>query len=480
MPTPTLVQHASFSSTIQDAPTTYNMRFPNPSLANNCIVVGVDYADTGASISSITDNIGNTYTQAQKVTDATNGNVAEVWTSAGATAGALTVTVTFTGAATSFVQGAISEFYNVATSSAVDVTTGRATSGTTISTAAMTTTADGDLLYNYVMLDASGATGLSWTAGAGWQLESADDQFKAGVGGDNLAVQTQVQATHGSITPSITSSASIGAITIAIALKAAAAGTAAATGIRIVRCLHNNTQDETSGSVVIQAPCDGNLLVLAFIAGSGYSISSISDTAGNTWSQVGSGVSNNSGCQYFYAPNATPSRTLKLTVTMSGSDPTGNGATFNFYDIVGGALSPLDTSATSTGNQTAAGNLSSVSITPSTANGLVLAEVGIAFNTITDLATSPGQFHSGTWGPTETNPNHYDENNGWGGVYNPSTSAIAFTWAQSNNQQNGVGQWAAMAVAFIAAPAPTANDGVIQEPSSGPRGVTQQIARGWI
>jgi hypothetical protein len=180
---------------------------------------------------------------------------------------------------------------------------------------------------------------------------------------------------------------------------------------------------------------------------------------------VGSGLSVNAEVQYFYT-YGTPGRNLTLTVSMTGSNVESAGTTFIFYDISGAASSPLDTSNTASGTQSTGGNLGTVSITPSTAAGLVLGQVGIAFNTVTGLTTSPGQFHSGTF-VTESNNAHDDQNNGWAGVYNPNTNAITFTWAQNNHDQTGVGAWAAMAVAFKAASTSFGEDGFCMIPCSG-------------
>jgi hypothetical protein len=146
----------------------------------------------------------------------------------------------------------------------------------------------------------------------------------------------------------------------------------------------NNSQGSGSSSVAL-AYTSNNTLNNLLVAGvrfraSAQSFTSLTDSQGNTWLQIGSFVNNASGNNFslgmFYVPQA---RAGANTVTLALS-AVGN-ADLVILEYSGNSASPLDTSASSN-NGGGGGTTISANITPSAAGNLL---VGYSGN------NSPGQ-----------------------------------------------------------------------------------------
>ena len=441
---PTLVQHASGSSTLGQQLTSYTLPLANQSLPGNALILAVCWGDTSSTV-TVSDNRGNVWTAGPVTHDPANMQSARLFFVLNAAAGTQSITAHFSGAPT-FISAVASEFYNVAGAGAMDGGSGNfASSGaTSYSAGSFTAASPGDLIWHYAMCDHVCGTN-TYTPGTGFTLLSADNQ-------DHGIVQYEVQPAAGTANPKISSANATGFVSVAIALKAATQGTQARSGILARSVEHINTQNETASSVTYQFPSAGNLIVVVFVTGGNGArkIQSISDTNGNTWLQAGTGIANDSEAQIFYAANARTSQTLKLTINLAGTNSAGYGDTFMTYDVTGAAASPFDTSAAVAGNNSS-GNITGVSITPSTANGLVLTAIGVAADTVVSVTSSPsGALFSATIAGGETVPAHDDENNGWAGYYNSTTNQVTFTWTHDVSQLAGTLAWASIAAAFKA------------------------------
>ena len=185
--------------------------------------------------------------------------------------------------------------------------------------------------------------GTSLKAGTDFTLLSANLQVGS-------CDQYYVQPTAGAIDPSFTPSGSATWGSLAIALKSADAGTAPGSGIRIVHVQHTLvgtlTTSDDAAPIPLQFPSTGNLPVGLF---NSVAVTSVSDSAGNTWSCPGALLSESQGGFYgqiIYAANATTSPSLQdITLTL-GSGST-DGETFQsmlvLFDIAGAATSPYET-----------------------------------------------------------------------------------------------------------------------------------------
>jgi hypothetical protein len=449
---PTLVQHVATGMDRYPI-NTLTIQLPNPVRAGNCLILGVQFNSAG-SVASVTDDKGNTWVAGPTATNVSFSKRMNSYYALNAIAGTQTIRVRFNGLSTTpaFPQAVVSEFYNVATSNAFNGSVASATSRTA---GTITTTAPGDLIYEWGAslsssnINGGAFNGTSITAGSGFTLLSADLQVGSGD-------QYQIQSTSGPITPTFSASGSAVWGSLAIALKSAAAGTAPPPGIRIVHLQHTLLQAVRAQNrrepIVMQFPSSGNLLVGLYNAAGPFA-TSVRDSLNNTWSLPATAKIKDVGCactsaQIVYAANAHTSPTLSgITVSISAVG-TGD-IMFNLYDIAGAASSPFDLATTSQGNQQSFGSLTTGTITPTTSNGLAIHVNSIDYNAIHTMTSPTNGFFD-----TVTNDHGHgpdvstlDMDNGYAHIYNTNTSPINFTFT-SCCASIGVGPWAGVTAAF--------------------------------
>jgi hypothetical protein len=440
--TPTLVQRTSASNTQGGAPNSYTLRLPNGTQGGNCIIVGLQFArGYGVSSIAVTDDLNDSYTVVLPQPGNNDGfQVVNAAYALNVAAGARIITITLIGGMPTHVAATAFEYSNIAISNALDASTTSSGSGSSITAGNLSTTAANDLLWQYSIQDTSSATVTSWTAGPSpWTLRTADDL-------DSQAVQDQLQSSAGASNPTMSMSPSNNWNTVAIALKSASTGSSAPTGIRVEGIQHNAVAtDFGSNPITVQFPCSGNLIVAVWLGIGGYDISRITDNHGNSYSSAGPVVQFGSSgdAQIFHADNATCSSNLQLQISTTGANTSG-GSELVLYDISGAAASPFDALGTLTGNQNSAGNVTTVSVTPSTANGLVIAMLTVESNTITGV--SPGLFDAATTLPA-IGISPLDQNGGLAHNYNAAPGPELFVWPASGG---AVANWASIAVAFKA------------------------------
>jgi hypothetical protein len=456
--TPTLVQHVA-TGMDQNPVGTLKITLPNSTGAGNALLLGVQFNSSG-SISSIADNGGNTWVAGPTATNTSTGHTMRLYYALNVAGGTQTITVTFSGLGSvgGFPQAVVSEFYNVAQVSAAD---GSSSSSTSRTAGTITTAASGDLIYHWAAdfsdTNSNGGAynGSSIAAGAGFTLLSADLQVGS-------ADQYQVQSSAGSINPTLTATGSATWGSVALALKSASAGTPPPSGIRIVHIQHTllaeGKYQGRSTPAVMQFPSSGNLLVGLFNSPD-YLITKVSDSASNTWVSAGSvaGSGASTVAQIVYAANASTSPTLSsINVTLGGS--TTGGVMFDLYDVTGAATSPFDQATTAEGDQTSNGNLTTPSLTPSTANGLVFNDTAIDFHTLNGIVGSGyildsvvNSLDNDAAGTNGTLNSNMDEDNGTAHIYNTSTGAVTFVYTATNTgTPAGVLLWGSITAAFIA------------------------------
>lgn len=339
-----------------------------------------------------------------------------------------------------------SEYYNVAVSSAVDGTPSCTAStsnfGPSIAAGNITTTADNDLLYHYGV-DGTGfcctSAVTSYASGGGFNLLPSDRHI-------GHFAQHFAWGGHGTINPTMTVNGSSDAFdSAAIAFKAASAGTAPGSGIRIVRQFHTNN-DASGADYAFQWPCSGNLTVFTQGESNAYhTVTSVTDSDSNSFT----GVSRSSGEPYmYYAANQTCSSPNTRTMVVHGNVG-GSTGTDVVYDIVNAATSPYDTRASNLVNQSNAGGSTCVigspdsstdhapDITPTSAPGIAIV--------VAEEGTGPRCALSGTgyiadmgWytGATD-NSTLMDNGNGHGHYYYSSTSTLDFHWLWANGTTSG-------------------------------------------
>ena len=434
---PTLVQHISSGrdNTAGYSNPTYKFFLPNPTLTGNCLILRFDH-DGEITTSSVKTDKGDTFTSGPSVT--TGGHVLQTYYVA-ASAGSQVITVATSGSVQSNVDGAsgdLSEFYN--TSCVADASGSSSSRSVTISPAAAN-----DLIWQSAD-DASTLTPstTSMTVGPGYTM------LQGNVSQGTFA-QYNAGASAGSQTVSFQTSDSDSWQSAAIAFKSASTGTAPpSTGIRIV-----NMYGEIFGNSThtMYVPCSGNLLV-GMWSSPAVTIASVSSSPGGTWSK-GASADNSTAllAQIFYGQGMSCSSGLTITPTYSGASSGG----LNFLvvmDVAGASTSAHDVDVTNTGDQTSGSTLSTNTITPSTANGLVVDST--AWWGCTDISASPGIYagimtnsgNSNACAPSQTSPSTLNEDNGIAFYYNPTTAPVTFTYTDTG----AVSTWAAVASAFKA------------------------------
>ena len=292
--TPTLIQHVASSANpigVGIEGNNFKIPLPNSVGSGNAIILGMTYPH--GSSPTITDSNGNTWptTAAVSADAGSGGNISSIFVLPNASAGLTTITVSFASPIIPF-NYVVSEFNNVATTSPINGT--RATAddaGPSLTTGSFTPgnndASGGNLIWNYYAVS-GGANGnpTSWVAGSNFTLLDADIAW-ANKQGFPHASQYFVQTTAAPINPSIiaTGDSADGYNAVAVALKAASAGTAASAGIHINTIIHQtSTSWPASGTLTMQFPTTGTLRVLEY-SNEAVGVTSVTDSDGGTWTR---------------------------------------------------------------------------------------------------------------------------------------------------------------------------------------------------
>jgi hypothetical protein len=409
----------------------YNL--PNPSLGGNAVVCAMKWSATSNRTLIVSDSHSNYWMPAVFSSDA-NENV-QFLVALNVAANTQQIDFVFSAGPPNGVSGICAEFKNVATVAALDgVATGTGTS-TAVATGATSSLLANSLVIQYGINDNTGNT-TSVTAGTSpWALGGVDRMNP----GESQFWQWKVLATATSDTPSMTIAPSSTFNAAAIVLRGQTTGNDLSAGIKVLNVGSSATDNATgrASPLTDQFPGDSacNLLVGSWVGASG-DLTAVSDDVNGSWTSAGGSVIlGASGTSHiYYKAGATCTTTMVITLTTTAA--TSLGDTFVAYSVKGAATSPFDLLATATGTQvTSAGNFNIVAITPTTANGLVIVNVGVASNNLDPVTLTPGY-----WDPA-------DENDEWGHYYNPDTSAIQFAVTSTIG---AVGNWASSAAAFKA------------------------------
>jgi hypothetical protein len=443
-------------------------QLPNPSLAGNMLMDIVTFDHT-ASTPTVTDDQNDTYSLAATCSDTTGGEEIGIYYLLNAPAGVRQIKTTYH--VTTLNQGApaVAEWTNVSTnaSTAFDGSScGFANSTTVQGSTGVTPGASGDLVVQFawnddVGLGSGGGIGIHYTPVSQSNINWTNflGTWAWAEGG-----QWGVYNSTTTLNPQMTVSTA-GFVSLAVFFKSASAGTPMPSGIRIVArknvpFTNYSPWNPTPLKVYFPCPSTANLLVADF-AGANQDMTAVSDSNADTWAsnhaqQCDSG--NNTCVHNWSTSAASPSPAESVTFTFNAY----NGAdSVELYCVQGAAASAFDTSVAGAGNQTAAGNWTSVSITPSTSNGLVLMDGSQYSDTATGFAGSGQNFEGCFWSAENISNGGCASNNAWGAYYNPNQSQV--TWTATEEAGVAVGIWAVETDAYkgaggsASAPAPPTN-----------------------
>jgi hypothetical protein len=436
--TPTLVQHISSGrdNTSGYSNPTFKFFLPNPTLSGNCLILRFDH-DSSITTTGVKTDQGDAFSTGPSVT--TSGHVLQTYYVVAST-GSQIISVATSGSLggnTVEASGDLSEFYN--TSCTVDGSGSSSSRSVTLSPIAAN-----DLIWQAADDTSTlSPTTTSMTVGSGYTMLHGNTS-------QGTFAQYRVGALAGSQSVFFQTSDSDSWQSAAIAFRSALAGTAPpSTGIRVVNMYGEIFGDATHTMYV---PCSGNLLI-GMWSSPAVTISSVSSASSGTWSK--GATSDELGAlfaQIFYGQGMNCSSALTMTPTYSG--PSSGGLNFLvMMDVVGASSSAHDLDKTGVGNQTSGSNVATNTITPSTANGLVVGST--AWWGCTAISASPGIYagiatnsgNSNVCAPTNTTASTLNEDNGMAFYYNPNTALVTFTFADTG----AVSQWASVTSTFKAA-----------------------------
>ena len=450
-PRPALVQNLStYTNRDGEAGNDFIVNLPTPTLANNCLILALTNAYSPTRTILVSDDKSNTWTAGPHVDFVANNETTTIFYALGVAGGSQKITIHFD-ASIYDVHATVSEWTNIATAAAANGSSGASDVASPVSAGSFTPGNNdangGNLIYQHaIAIPGVGALGnltstvSGVTAGAGFTLASANRQLAS-------ISQYTIQTTAAAINPILTVTQGSGTDhfnTIAIAFKAAAAGTAPASGIRIQNMQH--TFHPWPGSSTVNLPSSGNLLALTAPVNTGQdAITSVRDSKGNAWTKV-AGESLDSP-QVWYAVNATPGSDLTISFNVANN----TGIIVIAWDIAGASTAPFDKFTEATGAQAHAGDdiTNAPLITPSTAHGLVIGLV----NEYTGPPTSmigAGYVADHVYYAGETDSSLMDMGDGTAHIYNSDTSQLSFGWHQTSHPPTS--GWFAIAVAFKSGP----------------------------
>ena len=450
-PRPALVQNLStYTNRDGEAGNDFIVNLPTPTLANNCLILALTNAYSPTRTILVSDDKSNNWTAGPHADFVANDETTTIFYALGVAGGTQKITIHFN-ASIYDVHATVSEWTNIATAAAANGSSGASNVASPVSAGSFTPGNNdangGNLIYQHaIAIPGVGALGnlsstvSGVTAGAGFTLASANRQLAS-------ISQYSIQTTAAAINPTLTVTQGSGTDhfnTIAIAFKAAAAGTAPASGIRIQNMQH--TFHPWPGSSTVSLPSSGNLLALTAPVNTGQdAITSVRDSKGNAWTKV-AGESLDSP-QVWYAVNATPGSDLTISFNVANN----TGIIVIAWDIAGASTAPFDKFTEATGAQAHAGDdiTNAPLITPSTAHGLVIGLV----NEYTGPPTSmigAGYVADHVYYAGETDGSLMDMGDGTAHIYNSDTSQLSFGWRQTSHPPTS--GWFAIAVAFKSGP----------------------------
>jgi hypothetical protein len=316
----------------------------NNTLNNLLIMVSREPAGSGNTY-LVTDSLGNTWTNGIKFSN--GGDQMELFYVTACKAGANTVTVTKQGGGTFFYRMVIAEFSGVAVNNPLDVT-GSNTGTTTANpfTTFVTPTQTIELLIGFI--SNSTADSVSPIADGTWTaLDNQDGNLTSWY-------KTLPVTQPSSWSASMVSAASQGYASAIVALQAASSGTAVPAVVRTFGFVQGSGGGATSVTSGATALTSGDTAIITvYWNDQSKTVTSVTDTAGNTWSAVANTLrlvpGGSFALQCWVSSLTNTSASATITANFSGSTP--------FPALEGMEFSNINTStpvATSTGAATTA------------------------------------------------------------------------------------------------------------------------------
>ena len=144
------------------AASSFSLPLPNNTVAGDALLVGVDFT-TSATVSTLTDSQGNNFTEVGTQLTSPGGARSRLYYARNIVGGPDKVTVTLS-ANSSFIEVYLSEFYGMNVLSPLEAQAGAAGNAGAASSGNATTTVPGDVIYGYCVGDWACTAGSGFTA----------------------------------------------------------------------------------------------------------------------------------------------------------------------------------------------------------------------------------------------------------------------------------------------------------------------------
>jgi hypothetical protein len=460
--TPTRVYHYYSNGMSQPAgglsTVALTINLARASLFANALVLWVAY-DSGKSVSSVTDNLGQTWPAAAATVDGGAGNVKlSAFVLPNTAAGVQSITINLSAAAHLAVM--FQEYYSIASTSPVVQTRTATPTGPTVATAAFASAPTAGNLVLHCGVSANGLVGnqsahvaTGFTAGTGFKLIGASRHVDTS---NPWAVQERI-ADGNALTPSMTISQGTADTfcTIALELAAATVGTAPTETFRILKSQFF-VFIATNTNFTENFPCEGNLIVLRTTTDGTSTLTTDSQTTTWVWDQQTGGLPRFQHGQ----PASVGDPAYTVTFKTHATQPNDS---FFLLDIAGAAPSSVvgaTANATGTTGSSDTEVVQSSLITPQSTNSLILTHTSIGHGPLTNLhsPTPAGAIFECSLYPEETDFDTLMNADGYALYFNgASTSAVSFAWRWNVNPGGtswAVGSaegWQAVAVEYKSA-----------------------------
>ena len=411
---------------------------------------------------TVTDNNSGVWQTAVTTSNTSDGEESEVRYICGAAAGTNLITIHLSQPAAHDepLHFTYDEVSGVAPTACLDGTAAANGLKGTIQPGPVTTTADGDMIFNfgnetyqYPEYD-SPIGGVTPDSSSALLLENTIDKY---------ASEVSLQAAHGAYTPSLTVNADPSPRnwnSVAAAFVPTVGAGTQPTGIHVTRILHYVGINEKSVSVPF--PSSGNAIVISTSNPSvgGWDMTNLTDNAGHTYTRTPF-ANGDTDPQIFSTCLGTTTGGQNLVITWTPSSINNH---LLFYDIAGANTTggstgcvgaTVDTVIGYQGPTPNAPMIGDPVITPTTA-GSVIVTTSYCGTGPPSASLTPGVVFNSIWATGMIDSSSWDTGDPYGYVYTTSTSPISFDWqmANANGQPNGGTNFDGAAIEIVPPPPP--------------------------
>ena len=386
---------------------------------------------------TVTDNNDGSWQTAVSTTNAADGQESQVFYICGATEGTNLITIHLSQAAVHDepLHFTYDEVSGIAPTACLDGTAAANGVKGTVQPGPVTTTANGDMIFNYgeetyqyPEYDSPIAP-ITADSSSALLMENIVDKY---------ANEVSVQATHGAYTPAlhVNDPNSRNWNSVAAAFKASAGAGTQPTGIHVTRILH--FVGVLVNPVTVPFPSSGNAIVVSTSTPSvgGWDLGNLTDNLGHTYTRI---PFSNGETDPQILSTCLGTGTGSQNLVISWTPSTVNDHVL-FYDIAGAKTTGGSTGCvgatvdTITGQQPSTADAPVIGdpiITPTTAGSVIVATTYTGTGP-PSASLTPGVVFNSIWATGMVDASSWDTGDPYAYIYTTSTSPISFDWQMAN------------------------------------------------